>query len=83
MRNALLAAILSGNPANLWVNGAFLGDDRLNDDVDMVGCGPFLTPVECSQKPLMVSCRPNGKPFMAKWQTFLTNHIHPGKPAKA
>ena len=32
------------------------------------------TPGECSAKPLMVSCRPNGKPFMAKRQTFLTKH---------
>jgi hypothetical protein len=31
-------------------------------------------PVKCSQKPLVVSCRLNGKPFMAKWQTFLTKH---------
>jgi len=30
--------------------------------------------VERSEKPLMVSCRPNGKPFMAKWQTFLAKH---------
>ena len=34
--NALLAAHLSGNPANLWVNGAFLGDDRPYDGVGMV-----------------------------------------------
>src|SRR6266566_5774631 len=33
------------------------------------------TPVERSEKPLVVSCRPNGKPFMAKWQTFLTKHM--------
>src|SRR6266702_7337342 len=32
------------------------------------------TPVERSEKPLVVSCRPNGKPFMAKWQTFLAKH---------
>jgi|SRR2546425_8148913 len=31
-------------------------------------------PVERSQTPLAVSCRPNGKPFMAKWQTFLAKH---------
>src|SRR5512145_2371348 len=31
-------------------------------------------PAERSQKPLVVSCRPNGKPFMAKWQTFLAKH---------
>ena len=35
---------------------------------------PFRTPGERSAKPLMVSCRPNGKPFMAKRQTFLTKH---------
>ncbi len=32
------------------------------------------TPVERSEKPLVVSCRPNGKPFMAKRQTFLAKH---------
>jgi hypothetical protein len=32
-------------------------------------------PVERSQEPLLVSCRPNGKSFMAKWQTFLAKHI--------
>jgi hypothetical protein len=32
------------------------------------------TPGERSAKPRMVSCRPNGKPFMAKRHTFLTNH---------
>jgi hypothetical protein len=34
--NALLAANLSGNPANLWVNSAFLEDDRPHDDVGLV-----------------------------------------------
>src|SRR5262249_22624819 len=32
------------------------------------------TPGERSAKPLMVSCRSNGKPFMAKRHTYLTNH---------
>jgi hypothetical protein len=41
--NALLAANLSGNPANLWVNGAFLGDDRPPDEIGIVLCGPFVT----------------------------------------
>ena len=44
MRNALLAANLSGNPANLWVNGAFLGDDRPYGGVGMVLYGPFINP---------------------------------------
>src|SRR5262249_58779012 len=35
------------------------------------------SPLECSKKPLVVSGRPNGKPFMAKWQTFLAKHIYP------
>ena len=34
--NALLAANLSGNPANLWVNGAFLGDNRPYDGIGIV-----------------------------------------------
>src|SRR6266702_7225385 len=42
--NALLAANLSGNPANLWVNGAFLGDDRPYGGVGMVLYGPFINP---------------------------------------
>ena len=32
------------------------------------------TPAERSVKPLMVSCRPNGKPFMAKRQTYVSKH---------
>jgi hypothetical protein len=34
--------------------------------------------VERPEKPLGVSGRPNGKPFMAKWQTFLANHRKKG-----
>src|SRR5215813_15675087 len=34
-------------------------------------------PVEGAWKPLVVSCRPNGKPFMAKRQTFLSKHNDP------
>src|SRR5262245_61672334 len=32
------------------------------------------SPVERFQKPCIVACRFTGKPFLAKWQTFLTNH---------
>src|SRR5215831_20174430 len=34
--NALLTANLCDNPANLWVNDAFLGNDRPYDGVGMV-----------------------------------------------
>jgi hypothetical protein len=34
--HALLTANLCDNPANLWVNSAFLEDDRTHDDVAMV-----------------------------------------------
>jgi hypothetical protein len=33
-----------GEVANLWVNGAFLGDDRPSGGVGMVLCGPFVNP---------------------------------------
>jgi len=33
-----------------------------------------LSPVERHEKPLVVSGRPNGKSFMAKWQTYLAKH---------
>jgi hypothetical protein len=35
-----------------------------------------LSPVERHEKPLVVSGRPNGKSFMAKWQTYLAKHTH-------
>jgi hypothetical protein len=41
--NALLAANLSGNPANLWVNDAFLGDYGPYNGVGMVLYGLAVT----------------------------------------
>ena len=36
---------------------------------------PFRHALWRAPRPLLaVSCRPNGKPFMAKWQTFLAKH---------
>jgi len=32
------------------------------------------TPAERSVKPLLFACRPNGKPFMAKRQTYVSKH---------
>jgi hypothetical protein len=36
LRNVLLTANLCDNPANLWINGAFLGDNRPYDNAGMV-----------------------------------------------
>ena len=52
----------------------FLGDDRSHDGIGIVLSVPFAQPIELPQKPLVVSGTPNGKPFMAKRQTFLTKH---------
>ena len=61
--NALLAANLSGNPANLWVNGTFLGDDRLPDGIGIVLCGPFVK--TCGGLPDTTRGL-----LKAQWQTF-------------
>src|SRR5262249_23705291 len=61
--NALLAAHLSGNPANLWENGAFLGDDRPHDGIGIVLCGPFVT--TCGGPPETTRGL-----WKAQWQTF-------------
>src|SRR5215831_225176 len=61
--NALLAASLSGNPANLWVNGAFLGDDKPYDGIGIVLYGPFVK--TCGG--LLETTRGL---LQAQWQTF-------------
>src|SRR5437763_15653242 len=55
----------------------FWGDDRPHDGIGMVGDGPFAQPVGRTQTPFVVSGTPNGKPFMANRQTFLTKHKNP------
>lgn len=57
-----------GSMARFW------GDDRPHDGIGMVWNSPLAQPMERPRKPFVVSGTPNGKPFMAKWQTFRAKH---------